>query len=140
MVWLRKIFPIVLLNLLCSGMLLGEEGQGTSDWGVVERERGSDDTSGDSDAQTAAEHDDATDGNEPFDEEIDYSPIVESVTKETVEELGRKLVGGKEHDCLRCAQKNHLDLQALGAKTIVGVTGITMTRHFMSRTSLALST
>ena len=138
MVWLRKIFPIVLLNLLCSSMLLGEEGQSSSDWGVIERERGSDDLSDDSDAQTAAEQDDVADSDEPFDEdeEIDYSPIVETVTKKTVEDLGRKLVGGEGHDCLRCVKKNRLALQVLGAKTLVGVTGITMTRHFMSRTSL----
>ena len=139
MVWLRKIFSVVLLNLLCSSVLLGQEGQGESDWGVIERERGSDETIDDREAQTAAEQDDETDSSEPFneeDEEIDYSPIVESVTKETVEELGRKLVGGEGHDCLRCVKKNRLALQVLGAKTLVGVTGITMTRHLMSRTSL----
>lgn len=136
MVWLRKIFSVVLLNLLCSSMLLGQEGQGASGWEVIERERGSDATTDDSKAQTTAEQNNNTDSNEPFDEEIDYSPIVESVTKKTVEELGRKLVGGEGHGCLRCAKKNRLALQVLGAKTIVGVTGITMTRHFMSRTSL----
>lgn len=147
----RKIFSLVLLNLLVCGTVSGEEkpqGDGASDWGVVERVRGSDDTTvvsdeqdeQASDKQTSDEQtvdDKADEATEPFDEEeIDYSPIVESVTKQTVEELGRKLVGGQEHVCLRCGKKNKLAVQILGVKTLVGVTGVTMTHHLMSRTSL----
>ena len=146
---LRKTFSVLLLNFMLCGVVLGQEkpqdGR-TSDWGVVERVRGSDDTTvvSDDDVGDAPDKEvgdaqgaDNTTAEEPFDEEeLDYAPIVESVTKQTVEELGRKLVGGGEHVCLRCAKKNQLAVQVLGVKTLVGVTGIAMTRHLMSRTSV----
>ena len=146
---LRKTFTMLLLNLMLCGVVMGEEksqSSDTSDWGVVERERGSDDTTvvsdeGVEDAEgtedTADDIEDDTEVEEPFsEEEIDYSPIVESVTKKTVEDLGRKLIGGQEHVCLRCDKKNELAVQILGVKTLVGVTGVTATHHIMSRTSL----
>ena len=152
----RKILLIWLCNLLLCGVSFGQEkpqGDDASDWGVVERVRGSDDTTvvsdeeelddadADAEEQTieteSVEAQDDTITEEPFEEEeIDYAPIVESVTKQTVEELGRKLVGGDKHDCLRCDKKNQLAVQVLGVKTLVGVTGIEMTRHIMSRTSV----
>ena len=46
------------------------------------------------------------------------------------------MVGGREHVCLRCDKKNQLAVQVLGVKTLAGVTGVIMTRHIMSRTSL----
>ena len=143
-IW-RKTFPVVLFNVLLCGTGNGQEklqNNAGSDWGVVERVRGSDDTTVVSDEEVAApptadEQQDNTTSTEPFnEEEVDYAPIVESVTKQTVEELGRKLVGGQTHVCSRCSKKNQLAVQVLGAKTLVGVTGITVTRHIMSRTSL----
>ncbi len=124
MILRRKTFLVVLVNVLLCGTINGQQGDG--DWGVVERERGSDDTTADQQG-----------GEEAFgEEETDQTPIVESVTKTTVEELGRKLVGGQEHVCWRCRKKNQLAVQVLGVKTLVGVTGIVVTRHIMSRTSL----
>ena len=149
----RKILPAMLLNILLCGTVSGQDkpqnGE-SSDWGVIERARGSNDTTVVSDKEaeeaadertsdkpTADEQKDNTTAEEPFNEEdLDYAPIVESVTKQTVEELGRKLIGGQEHVCLRCNKKNQLAMQVLGVKTLVGVTGVTVTRHILSRTSL----
>ena len=145
MILWRKHFLVVLLNVLLCGTGNGQEklrDSESSDWGVVERVRGSEATTVVSDeedatAPTADEPESNATGEESFnEEETDYEPIVESVTKETVEELGRKLVGGQAHVCLRCDKKNQLAVQVLGGKTLVGVTGVTVTRHILSRTSL----
>ena len=145
-------------SVLLAGLLLlcivdvavaQEKEGGTTDWGVVERLRGTDSTTVVSEEKETGNVDEAGEkevnyGNdalhaEPFqedNEELDHGPIVESVTKKTVEELGRKLVGGTEHICLRCEKQYQISAHVLGIKTLVGVSGISLTWHAMSRTSL----
>lgn len=171
MVTWQKFPPALLLGALllvaasANAQDEAKDSSSSSDWGVIERLRGTDDTTvvDEEDAATdqtssdkestskesASEEEGASeeviseesseaaaDQDEAFADEIDTEPLVETVTKETVEELGRKLVGGDEHTCLRCKKKNQLAVQVLGVKTLVGVTGLTVTRHVMSRTSL----
>lgn len=109
-----------------------------SDWEVIEREKPSENIetngkeTGDEDKETKQE---------PFSEPAVEEEIVETVTEEMEEDLAQVEVGNEEEteekpDCLRCRKKIDVDFQILGFRTPVGVTGVTVTKHIKSRTSV----